>query len=235
MSALRTRWTAWSAKYAALSRRERALVAAAIIGGGGFVMFDFAVDRFLVRARAATRAETAARAETAQLELRLAQLTTQNADPDAENRKRLAQARGELAAVSQRLARFEAEMVPPARMRAFLESLLAKNRSLELLGLRTLPVTEIGAPAKPAAAGADGSATAARDNKAATGEGIYQHGVEIRLAGSYNDLLNYLAELERMPQRMMWHSVSISVDKHPRSIMVLRIHTLSLDRNWLVV
>ena len=60
MSALRTRWTAWSAKYAALSRRERALVAAAIIGGGGFVMFDFAVDRFMVRARA-TQAESGAR------------------------------------------------------------------------------------------------------------------------------------------------------------------------------
>lgn len=236
MSALDGRWNAWSAKFAALSRRERALVAAAIIGGGGFVIYDLAVDRSLARARGAVRAETAARAELAQLELRLARLTAQNADPDAENRKRLERARSELAAVGQRLARFEAGMVPPARMRAFLETLLAKNRTLEVVGLRTLPVTEIGVPPKPAGAGADGNAAAARDKAApATGDGIYQHGVEIKLAGSYNDLLNYLAELERMPQRMMWHSVSITVDKHPRSIMLLRVHTLSLDRNWLAV
>lgn len=67
------------------------------------------------------------------------------------------------------------------------------------------------------------------------GEGIYQHGMEIRLAGSYNDLLGYLAEIERMPQQLMWNSVRFSVEKYPRNVMVLRVYTLSLDRNWLVV
>lgn len=66
-------------------------------------------------------------------------------------------------------------------------------------------------------------------------EGIYQHGIELRMAGSYNDLLNYLAELERMPQRLMWNSVSLTVEKYPRNIMVLRVYTLSLDRSWLTV
>jgi hypothetical protein len=45
----------------------------------------------------------------------------------------------------------------------------------------------------------------------------------------------YLSELERMPQRMMWNSVSLTVEKYPRNVMVLRVYTLSLDRNWLVV
>ena len=38
-----------------------------------------------------------------------------------------------------------------------------------------------------------------------------------------------------MPQRVMWNSVSLTVEKHPRNVMVLRVYTLSLDRNWLVV
>jgi MSHA biogenesis protein MshJ len=231
MSALKLRWAQWVAKYAALTQRERAIVAAAIVLGGGFLIFNFGIDPFLLKARSASRAETSARAEVAQQSVVLAQLTAQNADPDAVNRGKLAQAKKDLAAISDRLARFEAGMVPPARMQAFLQGLLARGSAIEVIGLRTLPVTLVGAPA------ADKAETAAKDKPAAPAadEGIYQHGIEIRLAGSYNALLNYLAELERMPQRVMWNSISLTVEKHPRNIMVLRVYTLSLDRNWLAV
>lgn len=233
MSALSAQWTQWAVKFAALSRRERAVVVVALLLGGGFLIFNFGIDPFLQKARNATRAEAVARSELAQQQSMVAALTAQNADPDAINRRRLAQIKQELTAVSTRLASFEAGMVPPARMQAFLEGLLAKNRSIELLGLKTLPVTQVGAAAtaeKPEAAKDSG-----KDRSVQTGDGIYQHGIEIRLAGNYNDLLNYLSELERMPQRMMWNSVSLTVEKYPRNVMVLRVYTLSLDRNWLVV
>ncbi len=243
MSALSAQWAQWNGKFAALTRRERAIVAAALLFGGGFLIFNFGIDPFVLKARSASRAEVAARSELGQQQMQIAALTAQNADPDGPNRNRLAQARQELAKVDERLQRFEAGMVPPARMQAFLEGLLARNRAIELLGLKTLPVTLVGTSAatekteatvgaivqpakeKPVQGGAASGAA----------EGIYQHGIEIRLAGSYNDLLNYLAELERMPQRVMWNSVSLTVEKHPRNVMVLRVYTLSLDRNWLVV
>jgi MSHA biogenesis protein MshJ len=243
MSAPSAVWQQWSAKFAALTRRERSIVAAALMLGGGFLMFNFAIDPSLVKARSASRAEVAARTELAQQQAQAAVVKAQNADPDAANRQRLAQTRQALAAVGERLASFEAGMVPPARMQAFLEGLLTRNRSIELLGLKTLPATQIGAPqAVPAlaegaaAAAAQVAKAAAKDSPpAAAGEGIYQHGIELRLAGGYNDLLNYLAEVERMPQRVMWNSVKFTVEKYPRNIMVLRVYTLSLDRNWLVV
>ncbi len=245
MSALSARWAEWAGKFAALTRRERAIVSAALVFGGGFLIYSFAIDPFLQKAHKAATAELAARTELAQQDALLAMLKAQDADPDAANRSRLAQARQELAVASQRLARFEAGMVPPARMQAFLEGLLAKNRAIELLALKTLPVTLIGAPtAAPSAtaaagAGAQVATDPARDKPAQGGavaaEGIYQHGIEITLAGSYNDLLKYLAELEQMPQRVMWNSVSLKAEKHPRNVMVLRVYTLSLDRDWLVV
>jgi MSHA biogenesis protein MshJ len=241
MSAMSAQWAQWAEKFAALTRRERSIVAGALLLGGGFLIFNFWIDPFMVAARGASKAELAARTELVQQQAQIAALAAQNADPDASNRKRLAQARQELAKVGERLASFEAGMVPPARMQAFLEGLLARNRALELLGLKTLPVTLVGAPApaeKPAAAvGAIAQPAQDPDKNKPGGaaEGIYQHGIEIRLAGSYNDLLNYLAELERMPQRVMWNSVSLTVEKHPRNIMVLRVYTLSLDRNWLIV
>ncbi|MCX7149739.1 MAG: hypothetical protein NTY05_10080 [Rhodocyclales bacterium] len=247
MSALSAQWTQWAAKFAALTRRERTIVAAVVVFGGGFLIFNFAIDPLLVKARSAGRAEAAARAELAQQQTQVAVLKAQNADPDAVNRRRLAQTKQDLAAVSGRLVSFESGMVPPAKMQAFLEGLLAKNRAIELLGLKTLPAMRVGASAAAEKTGAtfgttvqnakdpDKDKTAAGEAAPAAVEGIYQHGIEIRLAGSYNDLLNYLAELERMPQRVMWNSVSLTVEKHPRNVMVLRVYTLSLDRNWLVV
>jgi MSHA biogenesis protein MshJ len=231
MSALKLQWALWVAKYTALTQRERAIVAAAIVLGGGFLIFNFGIDPFLLKARSAGRAEVSARAELVQQSALLTQLTAQNADPDAANRNKLAQTRKDLAAIGDRLARFEAGMVPPARMQAFLQGLLARDGGVEVIGLKTLPVTLVGTPA------ADRVEATAKDKPAlpAAEEGIYQHGIEIRLAGSYNGLLNYLAELERMPQRVMWNSISLTVEKHPRNIMVLRVYTLSLDRNWLAV
>ncbi|MCF8197366.1 MAG: hypothetical protein K9J42_01270 [Sulfuritalea sp.] len=228
MNTLLAKWTQWAERFAALSRRERSIVAGAAIFGGGFLIFSLAVDPSLAKARTANRADLAARTEITQLQTQLAMLKLQNADPDAGNRARLGQVKQQLKDVSGRLVQFEEGMVPPARMQSFLEGLLARNRAIELLGLKTLPVTRVGA-ALAAVAAAQAGATSAPE------EGIYQHGIEIRLAGTYNELLNYLAELERMPQRVMWNSVNFAVDTYPRNIMVLRVYTLSLDRNWLVV
>ena len=236
MSALSARWSAWSSKYAALTRRERAIIGAAVVFGGSYLIFNFGIEPFLLKARIAARAETLARNEITQQKALLTVLVAQDADPDAGNRQRLAKARQELATVGERLARFEAGMVPPARMQGFLESLLAKNRAIELLGLKTLPVTQVGTPAAaPVGKEPGASPPVAAGTSDASGDGIYQHGIEITLAGSYNDLLNYLVALERMPQRVMWNRISLEVKTYPRNVMVLRVFTLSLDRNWLVV
>lgn len=240
MKAMAARWEQWTAKFASLTQRERAILAGAIVFGGGFLIFSFGVDPYLIKARNANQTESAARAEFVQQSAQLAQLTAQNADPDAVNRNKLAQAKKDLGAVSERLARFEGGMVPPARMQAFLQGLLAKNTGIELLGLETLPVTLVGAsPADKSDAPAQSTPPSDKDvltpGTVAPADGVYQHGIEIRLAGSYNALLNYLEELERMPQRVMWNHVSLTVEKYPRNVMVLRVYTLSLDRNWLVV
>jgi len=244
MSALSAKWVQWSDKFAALTRRERAIIAAALVFGGGFVIVNFGIDPVLRKARSATTVEVAARGELAQQRALMDLLKAQSSDPDAGNRQRLAKAKQDLAAVGERLARFEEGMVPPARMQAFLEGLLARHRSIEVMGLRTLPVTLVGAPAgvKPATGAVSqaakdsvGDPSAQAGEAPASEDGIYQHGIELRLEGSYNDLLNYLAELERMPERVMWNSVSLKVSKYPRSILMLRIYTLSLDKKWLIV
>jgi len=47
--------------------------------------------------------------------------------------------------------------------------------------------------------------------------------------------MNYLADLEKMPQRMLWSSVKLTVEEYPRARMTFVVYTLSLDKAWLVV
>jgi MSHA biogenesis protein MshJ len=232
---VKARWQAWSARFAALSLRERAMVAGATIFGIGIVGYSIGVEPALLKIRNAEGTVQSVQNEVAPLQAQLAVLKAQGSDPDAPNRARLERLRQQIAAAGQRLTSFEAGMVPPQKMQGFLEGLLSRNRNIELLGLKTLPVTQVGATDEKKPGPGAAAAGQAPQPPAEAGEGIYQHGVEIELAGSYNDLLNYLTELERMPQRVMWNRVELKVDKYPRNILTLRIYTLSLDRKWLVV
>lgn len=239
-------WQRWSLRFGALSRRERGVIAAALMVGGGLIIFMQALEPPLLRAQAANKSVATARSELTRQQAQLAVLKAQNADPDARSKQRLSQAQDQRKLLSERLAAFEAGMVPPSRMQAFLEGLLAKNRTLELVELKTLPVEQVGAALTETKPGAlaqaaqiarDPGKTLAAAAKASSGgaEGIYQHGVEIRLAGGYNDLVSYLAELEQMPQQVMWNSVKFEVVRYPRNEMTLRVYTLSLEKNWLVL
>ena len=181
----------------------------------------------MLRAKAAAKLTAQARDEMQTLQIQLSLLGANANDPDKANRARLAQLQAQLKQANQRLTRFEAGMVPPERMQDFLQGLLSNNRNLELVALQTLPVSIVGARVDKSA---EKSATLA-----APVQGIYQHGIELKVAGSYHDLLDYLTEIERLPQHVMWNSVSLSVDKYPRSIMTLKVYTLSLDPDWLVV
>ena len=53
------------------------------------------------------------------------------------------------------------------------------------------------------------------------------------LEGGYGDLLSYLQAMEALPQRVLWGSVSLKVEQHPRSVLTLRVYTISRERHWL--
>jgi MSHA biogenesis protein MshJ len=213
-------------------------LAAAVVVGGGFLLFSFAVDPGLRQASAA-RAETqSARNELAQQQAQLASLKAAP-DPDNVNRKRLTDIKARLTATNERLAKFENGMVPPLRMREFLENLLLRNRGVELLELKVLTPQPVDVAAgKSVATAAVASSGAPMEDEGKVAQlpalpSIWQHGIELKLAGSYNDILNYLTDVEGMPQSVMWSKLELSVEKYPRNLLSLRVYTLSLDRHWL--
>ena len=214
-------------KFEAMARRERAMVAAAVMFLLGMPGYTYVVEPEYKKGFSVAKRIELLIKETAAIEAQILVTQTQMKDPDAANRTALAQARKDLAVLEMKFRRIESTLVSPEKMQFVLESLLSKNRSLELQELRTLPPTNLieraAAPVAPATPGQKGETN------------IYKHGIEIRIAGSYNDLLNYLAEIEQMPQRVLWNRLNLVAEQYPRNVLSLTVYTLSLDKQWLVV
>jgi MSHA biogenesis protein MshJ len=64
---------------------------------------------------------------------------------------------------------------------------------------------------------------------------VYQHSVEITLQGSYPELLEYLAQLEKLSWQMFWGRISVDTEQYPRLRVTLTVQTLSLNKAWLIV
>ena len=240
---MKEKWRALAARFDALARRERAMVAAAVLLGGGFLGYMLLVEPQLIRQSSQAKRLAQAQSEQAAIETQLAATQALLKDPDAANRAALQQQRREMAALDAKLRILENTLVTPEKMQVFLESLLSKNQNLELLSLRTLPPTTLIERAEPkgvAGAAAPGekkpdAPADARPAPSPAAPNIYKHGVEIRIAGSYNDLLKYLTDLERMPERIIWNRVTLTAEKYPRSVLMLTVYPLILEKQWLVI
>ena len=150
-------------------------------------------------------------------------------DPNDLNRERLKSLRQQLAQFDRQFEEQQKQFVAPDKMVAMLENMIGKNGKLQLISLRNLPGAGVspGDGAQTGTAGGSGQAGGARE--------IFRHTVELSVKGSYFDLLDYLAALERMPQRVFWDGIELSVAQYPQSVLKLTIYTLSPEKSWLTV
>ncbi|MDH4189345.1 MAG: hypothetical protein OEW21_03955 [Betaproteobacteria bacterium] len=147
-------------------------------------------------------------------------------DPDAVLRQRLENSRARLAEIEKQVDQWRRQLISPDRMAGVLREILARNRGLELVEARSITPLPLTPAAPPQVSGNQMPEAAPRAP-------IYRHGLEVRVRGRYLDLLRYLGELERMPDRMFWREVEISAERYPQAVMRLTVYTLSLDKNYL--
>lgn len=236
MSGIQARWRGWSARFAALQRREKQMVIGAVLFAILFGGYTFWIEPARLQGARLQKALDQQQAERAQLQAQLTAMK-QGADPDAGNRALLAQLQQELVAMDRDIQGFDRVLVPPSQAPALLQALLARHRGLALVSLTTLPPQPLVTPrakggeaGQPGAEGAEGA-----DAAALPGGNIYKHGIEIKLAGGYHDLLAYVGELEGGKQKLLWGAMKLAVQKYPVSELTLTVYTLSLESAWLVV
>jgi MSHA biogenesis protein MshJ len=120
-----------------------------------------------------------------------------------------------IAEIDAMLAARQSGLVAPERLPALLKDILARTKAVELDSLRVLP----GVPVK-----------------AGTGDtGLYRHGVEVTVKGSYLDLLRYLEELEKRSSVILWGGVELQVEKYPEVRLRMVIQTLSRNASLLSI
>lgn len=241
---LATRGRALLRRFDQRNQRERLMMLAA----GAAVMLMLADTLWLSPAwrtyQAARTAQAGALQQQQSLQADIAQLQTQGVAQARQQQAELQQWRQRLRDGDAVLRSHEDDLVGADRMRDLLAQLLARHGDVRLRALRSLGRSDLLAPgvaanpaadpATTAAAGATG-ATGAADPGADAAGGLYRHGVELVLEGGYADLLGYLKAMEALPQRVLWGGISLKVEQHPRSVLTLRVYTLSRDRAWLEI
>ncbi|MGB0128382.1 MAG: type II secretion system protein GspM [Rhodocyclaceae bacterium] len=237
---------AYASRFNTLSLRERVLVAFAGVTVAGFLLHLAVLAPQIDGKKAQQQRISQQRSDLAALQGQLAVLSGQARDPDAAPRRRLAEARTQIDAIDTQIKTIGRHLVPAQEVSRLLQDLLGRREGLRLVSLRTLPVADVleqkaggsapvGAPA-PATTAAPENGTHAGSAPAAssTDSGIYKHGVQITVQGSYHDLAAYLADLERLPQRLFWSQANLRAE-YPLSTLTVTVFTLSLERTWLTV
>lgn len=231
MNDLQARWQGWSKRFAALQPREKTLVIVAVAVAVLFGGYSVWIEPGMLQSERLKKSLAQQQAEQAQLQEQVAALAVRNSDPDSANRAELQRLREAVAATEREIGAFGNTLVPPQRIPALLQTLLTRHRGLTLVSMTTLPPRPL---IELPPAGKEG-AKPPEDHVALPGGNLYKHGIEIKLAGGYQDLLAYVAELDASPQKLLRGGLSLVVKQHPVSELTLTIYTLSLDSTWLVV
>lgn len=214
-------WKDLDQRFSRLTKRERGIL---LFGGVGAILIlgFWVVDASLAKGKLIdkqiTQVTTDAATARAQTQVLIGQLAQ---NPDDFARSRVAALTGEINALDEQLRGVNRGLVPPQRMAGILEEMLARNPGIELVRLRTLPVSYL----------IERTQSSSSDERA----NVYKHGLEMTLQGRYLDLLKYLEKLEALPWQMFWARVSMDAEDSPSVRITVTVFTLSLDKNWLVV
>lgn len=224
---LRQSWFRLNDRYLALSRRERTLVALALVLGPLLIGYSLFVDPQSNRLKVMESTLATEGAAAARLQAEVANLQQQLAiDPDAGRKADLAALNGERDKLDEQLRQFSSVLVRPEQMNGLLESLLARQAGLSLVSLKTLAPQSV-LPVEEVKEGEAKSLERSFD--------LYRHGVEIRLEGGYGQLQAYLSQLEKLQQKLLWGQLNYRVIDYPRAELTLVVYTLSPDRTWLAL
>jgi hypothetical protein len=210
-AALRTWWEARGA-------RERAMAVGALL-----VALAATVEILLLEPQRTQQVQLArelvsANARVAQLTASAARLAD-DSGRQLQAREQALQARREHALTATRAAHID--LIEPLEMGRQLAALLARHPQLKVVAMQSNPaVTLSGA----------GAGTAIVPGAAA---GIYEHELELQIAGNYLDLIVYLRALELAPHRIYWRELDMKVDEQGVPVTRLTLFTLSKDATWL--
>ncbi len=169
---------------------------------------------------------------------------TKRVDPNREINKRISLAQQHLTKLDTQLQIKMKGLIQPTQMANILEQVLSQQTHLKFKRIQSLaakpllvqiPESNTNDDVPLNANESSPQITQAIDTTALTDIGVYQHGIEMEFSGSFLETLHYLQQLEKLPWNFYWDSVLFDVLNYPKSSVIIRVHTLSLEEGWLGV
>jgi MSHA biogenesis protein MshJ len=202
-------WQRFAARVDEMTLRQRAMLFATV----SLVVVVFAhvglIEPLLLRQRTlidrSTRDQSQLTAVRAQIEGILRE--EQQGGPKDPEQLAVLELERRLAELEQSLALRRGAVAGAGKLPELLKDLLGHGRAVRLEALRVLPGARVAGAAE-----------------------LYRHGIEITLRGSYPDLTQYLAEVEKLPVRLLWGPLDMQVEQYPEVRLTMQVVTLGTQR-----
>lgn len=234
------------ARFDALTLRERALTAGAILAAVLMTWTIAILDPISGK-------HSAMLAEQATLEEQIALAKSGVAAAAATDPVTLALAKEKALKISLdelngQLASESAGLIPPERMVQVIQDVLSRQRGVKLVRLHNKAVTSLvqsiafePTPTVAATPSEDGTEemppepTVAGEPEQHEMTGPFVHPVEIVVEGTYLDVLAYLQTLEKLEWRFYWKVLELETLQYPVNRVRIELATLSMDKEWIGV
>lgn len=211
---MKQQWQQLSTRVLAMSPRERWLV---LLAGAALLLMP-AYSLLLEPTWLAYQSQLARSQELATTiaQLQLENQSRQQAllqDPNQPVREQQLKLTQQLAQLDAQLKDQTLDLIPAERMPGLLEQMLASSGRLRLISLTSLPP-------KPLLDDPEQNL-------------LYQHGIQLRLQGSYFDIFQYLRALEGLPEHFYWRRLNYQVEQYPQASIELELYTLSSSKEFI--
>ena len=207
--------SAFSLKFNSLSLRERMMIFVAVIvcfmGG----LYQWVVEPFVITSMKQHEQLQAIQKSQSLVKLQIEQVySAKQVGFEQKDNDEITRLKAQLQMLNNELAVPLMQFVEPTVMPSLLYQVLAKSQdlSVNVEHLKSLPVK----PFYP-----DFELQAERNTS------IYQHILEMKLTGNYEDVYQYLRRLQALDTPLYWHTLLYEVNKFPLANVTLQVYTLS--------
>ena len=237
---MKERWQALVEKFNGMIFRERLLITLTVLTAI-FVFWDFVFHQptYKKHTNLKARMEAASKnIETLSAEEKVF-VNALGSDPNAARKREIIRLEHQLSELDKELEALSVGLIQADKLPQILHDVLYSSGSLKLIGMKTRPVEKLSF-AEPVTA-EEQIRKSRKDDievEVETNEkmvSVYKHAVTISLEGSYFNVMNYLAELEKLPWKIYWEFLDYRVDKYPKAIVMLQVYTLSTEQGVLGV
>ena len=209
--------------------RERILIFITLLAVV-FLLWNFLVQANFDRERKVLEAEVEkVAAEQRSLETQISTLAMAMAsDPAIAKNNEIRKLNSDIDVVEEKLSGLSQGLISAEQLPKVFEDVLLRTASVKLLQVRTLAASELQLAAASNEVKIDGKTNAG-------GTGVYKHGVLIRVAGSYGQLIQLMTEIEALQWKFYWESLDYTVKQYPNAEIDIRVFTLSSEEGLLGV